>query len=274
MNRLEKAIQQNGTTPLLGAAVYFYDPIFVEMVHHLGLRVLWVEMEHTFLTFSEAADLCRMASGLGLLTMIRVPDSQRETVLKAAECGPDIIDLPMANSPEVLAELVRNARFPPAGVRGFFSVSRAVHYGLAGPVPKLQQELNEELCLMGQIETGEAVDRAEELCSVPGIDGIFLGPADLSASLGVPGKTGSVEVRQAAAQVIKVARQHGKQVAVGASPADFEFWAGQRVDLLFCTNDIACLKTGAQAVLAQAREAIERASRTRSESGPPPAAKT
>jgi len=245
MNRLEKAIQQNGTTPLLGAAVYFYDPIFVEMVHHLGLRVLWVEMEHTFLTFSEAADLCRMASGLGLLTMIRVPDSQRETVLKAAECGPDIIDLPMANSPEVLAELVRNARFPPAGVRGFFSVSRAVH-----------------------------VDRAEELCSVPGIDGIFLGPADLSASLGVPGKTGSVEVRQAAAQVIKVARQHGKQVAVGASPADFEFWAGQRVDLLFCTNDIACLKTGAQAVLAQAREAIERASRTRSESGPPPAAKT
>ena len=261
MNRLQQAIQKAGSTPLLGAAAYFYDPIFVEMAHHLGFQVLWVEMEHSFLTFPQAADLCRMASGLGLLTMIRVPDSLRETVLKAAECGPDIIDLPMANSPEVLEQLVSNARFPPAGVRGFFSVSRAVHYGLAGPVPELQQNLNRELCLMGQIETGEAVERAEELCSVPGIDGIFLGPADLSASLGLPGQTGHAKVRRAAAQAITVARRHGKQVAVGASPADFEFWVSQGVDLLFCTNDIACLKSGAQTMLGQAREAISRVSR-------------
>ena len=126
MNRLQQAITKNNGRPILGAAAYLYNPTFIEMAALMGYKAAWIEMEHTFTTFSEAADLCRIASGLGMLTMIRIPETRRETVLKAGECGPDIIDLPMANTPEILAELVSNARFPPDGVRGFFSVSRAV----------------------------------------------------------------------------------------------------------------------------------------------------
>src|SRR5579863_2656786 len=169
MNRLQQALQQNNGYPILGAAAYLYNPTFLEMAALMGYKAAWIEMEHTFLTFAEAADLCRIASGLGMLTMIRIPDTRRETVLKAGECGPDIIDLAMANTPEVLSELVRNAKFPPDGVRGFFSVSRAVKYGLDGKVMDEQQKLNRELCLMIQVETKEAVDRIEELCDVPGI---------------------------------------------------------------------------------------------------------
>ncbi|HWB83225.1 MAG TPA: aldolase/citrate lyase family protein [Bryobacteraceae bacterium] len=259
MNRLTQAIRKHGSTPLLGAAAYFYDPAFLEIAALTGYQVAWIEMEHTFLTFAQAADLCRIASGLGMLTMIRIPDQRRETVLKAAECGPDILDLPMANTPEILQEFVQNARFPPEGVRGFFSVSRAVSYGLAGNVADLQQKLNQELCLMVQVETKEASDRIEELCLVPGVEGIFLGPGDLSASLGVPGQTGHGLVREAAAHTVEVARRHGKQIAVGASPQDFDFWVDQGVDVLFCTNDFACLKAGAQSAIDRARSAIERA---------------
>lgn len=255
MNRLQKAIQQHGG-PLFGAAAYLYNPAFLEMAALMGYKVAWIEMEHTFLTFAEAADLCRIASGFGMLTMIRIPDTRRETVLKAAECGPDIIDLPMANTPETLAELVRNAKFPPAGERGFFSVSRAVKYGLDGNVTDLQQDLNRELCLMAQIETKQAVDRIEELSSVPGIDSIFLGPADLSASLGVPGQTGHASVFEAAAHTIRVAKAHGKQVAAGVSVKDIPFWIGQGIDLLFCTNDLAAMKSGAQAAIDAARDAL------------------
>ncbi len=259
MNRLAQAIRKKGSGPLLGAATYFYDPTFLEIARLVGYQVAWIEMEHTFITFAEAADLCRIASGLGMLTMIRIPETSRTTVLKAAECGPDILDLPMANSPEELRELVRHARFPPDGIRGFFSVSRAVGYGLAGNVSELQQDLNRELCLMIQVETQEAADRAEELCQVDGVEGIFLGPADLSASLGVPGQTGHPLVHQAARQTISAARRYGKQIAVGAAPDDFPFWVEQDVDLLFCTNDIACLKMGAQMAMRQARAAIEQA---------------
>jgi 2-keto-3-deoxy-L-rhamnonate aldolase RhmA len=193
-----------------------------------------------------------------MLTMIRIPDTRRDTVLKAAECGPDILDLPMANTPEILAELVQNAKFPPDGVRGFFSVSRAVKYGLDGAVSDAQQKLNRELCLMVQIETKEAVDRIDELCAVPGIQGIFLGPADLSASLGVPGQTGHKSVFEAAERTIKAAKAHGKQVAAGVNPQDIPFWIENGVDLLFCTNDIAAMKLGAQSAIDTAQAALAR----------------
>ena len=84
-----------------------------------------------------------------MLTMIRVPDARRESILKAAECGPDIIDVPMAESPEQVAELVRYTRFAPVGARGFFSVSRAIKYGMVDSVPAEQQKLNTELSLAG-----------------------------------------------------------------------------------------------------------------------------
>src|SRR6266702_8157079 len=113
MNRLRKAVEQNGGRTLLGAALYFYDPVFLEVAAHLGYQAIWIEMEHASITFAEAADLCRMAAGSGMLTMIRIPDTRRESVLKAAECGPDIIDIPMADTPEQLVQLVEYSRFAP-----------------------------------------------------------------------------------------------------------------------------------------------------------------
>ncbi|HTX33524.1 MAG TPA: aldolase/citrate lyase family protein [Bryobacteraceae bacterium] len=256
MNRLQQAIQKNGGAPILGAAAYIYNPEFLEIAALMGYKAAWIEMEHTFLTFAQAADLCRIATGFGMLTMLRIPDAQRETVLKAAECGPDILDLPMVNSPELAAELVRNARFPPEGVRGFFGVSRAVKYGVGGPVAQEQQKLNHELCLMVQVETREAVERADEICQVPGIDAVFLGPADLSASLGLAGQTGHERVFEAAARAIAAARAHGKQTAAGVAPQDVAFWIRQGIDLLFCINDLAAMKIGAAKALEAAHQAM------------------
>lgn len=193
--------------------------------------------------------------------MIRVPNSGRENVLKAAECGPDIIDLPMANSVDNLREMVKYARFAPQGERGFFSVSRSVRYGLVPSVPEEQQQLNEEVCLLAQVETAQALENIEEICAVPGVD-IFIGPADLAASLGVPGQTGHEKVRRAAELTVRTARANGKLVAVGAAPADFHFWAELGVDVLYCTNDTACLKLGAQNILDAARNAVAQVAET------------
>lgn len=257
MNRLQKAVRENDTRPLLGIAVYFYDPIFLEMASHLGFRVIWIEMEHGFLTFAEAADLCRMAKGTGMLTMIRAADTRRENVMKAAECDPDIIDVPMIETPEMIRQFIQSARFPPIGNRGFFSVSRSLNYGLVEDIGKAQAQLNQDMCLMIQIETAEAVDRIDELCAIPDIE-IFIGPSDLSATLGVPGQLSHPRVFEAAAKIIAASRRNGKTVAVGSGPAEFEFYAKQGVDVLFCGNDIACLRHGIQSVLLQARTAIEK----------------
>ena len=256
MSRLRRVVKESGA-PLLGIAAYFYDPIFVEIASKLGFRVLWIEMEHALISFSEAADLCRIASGCGMLTMIRISDNRRENVLKAAECGPDILDLPMADSPEIVHTFLQHARFRPEGARGYFSVPRALDYGITDSLPEAQNKLNRELCLMIQIETEEAVNRVEELCAIEGVD-IFIGPADLSASLGVAGQTTHPKVAEAIRKCLRSARQHGKLVAVGSPLPDVEFWADQDLDVLFCGNDVACLRMGAQNILKQLHAAIHR----------------
>lgn len=261
MNRLQKKVQENGGKTLLGAAMYFYNPIFLEIAALLGYQAIWIEMEHVPITFAQAADLCRMASGSGMLTMIRIPDTRRENVLKAAECGPDIIDVPMIHTPQQVHELARYSRFAPDGERGYFSVSRAVKYGLVDSVPDEQQQLNNDLCLMGQIETRESLDRLEELASVPGVD-LFTGPADLAASLGFPGQPSHPAVMAAARRIVETARRHGKSVAAACGQGDLSHWVGLGLDLLFCTNDISCLKSAAQATLEDAKALLQNATET------------
>src|ERR1700674_399955 len=101
MNRLRKAVEQNNGQTLLGAALYFYDPIFLEVAAQLGYQVIWIEMEHAPITFAEAADR-----------------------------GPDIIAVAMVNEAWQMDEMLKYARFAPVGSRGYFGVSRAVDYGV------------------------------------------------------------------------------------------------------------------------------------------------
>ena len=256
MNRLYKALEHNGGRTLLGAAVYSYDPIFLEICAHLGYQAIWIEMEHAPITFSQGADLCRMAAGTGMLTMIRIPDTRRESVLKAAECGPDIIDVPMVNTPEQMHELRHYARFAPEGGRGFFSVSRAVNYGIVQSVVAEQRLLNTDLCLMAQIETVEALDRLDELASVPDVD-LFIGPADLAASFGYPGQPSHPVVTEAARRIMDSARRNNKLVATACPQSDFALWLNLGVNLLFCTNNVACMRKAAEELLMLARQAQE-----------------
>ena len=257
MNRLQQAVHNNGGKTLLGAACYFYDPIFLEICAHLGYQAIWIEMEHGHISFSEAADLCRMAAGSGMLTMIRIADVRRENVLKAAECGPDILDVPMIELPEQMHDLRKYARFAPEGNRGVFSVSRAVQYGIPEDMLVKQQNLNADLCLMAQIETNNALTRIDELVAVPDVD-VFIGPADLAASLGVPSQTAHPLVQSAASMIMSASRRHNKCVATACSPADYPFWLDLGVDLLFCTNDITCLKQAASDSFDEARRLLDR----------------
>ena len=169
-----------------------------------------------------------------------------------------MIDIPMADSPEEVADLVRHAKFAPVGARGFYSVSRALRYGLVDNVPAEQQKLNGELSLLAQIETREALACVEELAAIPDVD-IFVRPADLAASLGVPGETSHPMMLEAIATIVATARRHGKKVVTACGPADFIHWTRLGIDLLFCTNDIACLKAGARLSLDAAHGAMRQA---------------
>lgn len=258
MNRLHQAIAAANGKPLLGAAVYSYNPVFVEIAARTGFKVLWIELEHAPITWSQAADLCRMVAGSGMLTMIRIPDARRETILKATECGPDILDLAMANDVRDLNDLARYARYYPQGERGLWSGSRALHYGqVESPVAEIAK-VNDELSLLAQIETVEALQQVDKLAAVDGID-VFIGPADLSSSLGVPWKTQDPKVLHATEKIVHAARHHGKKVVTSCGAADFLHWTRLGVDLLFCTNDIGSMRLGAASAMKAAIDAVDQA---------------
>jgi 2-keto-3-deoxy-L-rhamnonate aldolase RhmA len=252
MNRVQEIIREKGA-PLLGIATHTGDPAFVEIAGMLGYDVLWIEMEHASITFAQAANVCRLADAMGMLTMIRIPDARRENVLKAAECRPAIIDLPMANTPEVLRELVDHAKYAPEGRRGFFMASRAVRYGMVDDIARHQQQVNSELCLVGQIETREAVEHAEELCAVDGIGGILIGPGDLSASMGVPGQMSDPEVQAAMDRIISAAKDRGKLVLLPAGFVDIGKWKAKGIDVLFGGSDLSCLRMSMKSTIEEAR---------------------
>jgi hypothetical protein len=263
MNRLHHAISLANGKPFLGAAVYFYDPIFLEICAHLGYKAIWIEMEHGHITFAEAADLCRMAAGTGMLTMIRIPDARRENVLKAAECGPDIIDVPMIERPEQMHELRKYARFAPEGSRGFFSVSRAVNYGIPN-----------QRALVRRRQATPAQHR-----SLPdGADRIRRSHAPHRRTRRRPRHRPLHRPRRSRRQPRtpradrpsqgprrrRTDRQDSsppreQSVATACGAADYIHWTRLGIDLLFCTNDIVCLKTGAQQALAAAADAIAQA---------------
>ncbi|MDH7600587.1 MAG: aldolase/citrate lyase family protein [Armatimonadota bacterium] len=257
MTRLEQVIKNKNKPVLIGAAVSRYNPAFVEIIARLGYDSLWIEMEHQFITFAEAEDLCRVASGLGLLTMIRVADNRRENVLKAAECGPDIINLPMANTVETVKEFVRHAKYRPDGSRGFYGSSRALNYGIGADIADLQDQLNEKLCLMIQIETREAVANVVELCSVPGVDAVLIGPGDLSASFGVPGRTDDPRVLAAIEHAIDTAKLTGKTIAISTGPGNVGRWRCKGVSLVYVVGDIGCMRIGAQKAMEDTLRALE-----------------
>ena len=121
MNRLQQAVEHNGGRTLLGAAVYFYDPIFLEICAHLGYQAIWIEMEHAPHHLRRGRR--PLPHGRWHRHAHHDPHSRTrgaKTCSKAAECGPDILDVPMVDTPEQMHELREYARFAPDGGRGIF----------------------------------------------------------------------------------------------------------------------------------------------------------
>jgi 2-keto-3-deoxy-L-rhamnonate aldolase RhmA len=137
--------------------------------------------------FETLQDICRAASMAGLCPIVRVADLQYSLIARYLDCGAQGILLPRVEAPEILERAVSWTKFPPDGARGFGLTPTHVEYERV-TIPQIIDHVNANTMVVLQIETKLAVDRRDELLSVPGIDALMIGPADLSISLGVPGE--------------------------------------------------------------------------------------
>ena len=214
-NRMKLALKNN--QPSLGLWSQIPDPLVAEML--TGTRFDWLvlDMEHGPYDLETTVSMLQAMNGASMAPAVRPPWNDMVLIKRALDIGAQTLILPFVQNGEEARQAVSSVRYPPHGRRGVAGSTRASRYGrdagyLAGA--------SNDICLIVQAETAESLSRIEEIASVEGIDGVFIGPSDLSASMGHLGKPGSDEVQTAIREAAQKIRAAGKAPGILAGSVD------------------------------------------------------
>jgi 2-dehydro-3-deoxyglucarate aldolase len=166
-----------------------------------------IDMEHTTISLEMTQQIITAGQGVGTCMIPRVPSHEAITIRRLLDAGADGIMVPMVTSRDEVENIVKTFKYPPFGKRSF-GVSRAQGYG--GGYDEYTRTWNDKSILMIQIESIEGVEAADEILSCEHIDGVLIGPYDISGSLGVPGKLDDLKVLKACDRVIEACARHKK----------------------------------------------------------------
>ena len=173
------------SAPLIGCFVTFASPDMAEFTARMGFDFLLIDNEHGVMEQSVLADMVRASQCAGVPAVIRCTEKSYDHIQKALDFGANGIQLPLVNSAEDAKKVVDMSNFPPEGKRGVAFLPRAAGYGLTEDKKAYLKKANETKLVCCQVETKEAVDHLDEILDVDGIDVYFIGPGDLSTSVGM-----------------------------------------------------------------------------------------
>jgi len=213
-NLFKRAIA-SGKTPV-GTWLMSGAPSTAEALGCAGFDFLVVDMEHVPLDVADMIEILRTVAGTPAQAIVRPPWNDTVMVKRAMDAGALSLLFPFVQNAEEARRAVAATRYPPAGIRGVAATHRGSRYGA---VPNYLKRANDEVCVIVQIETLAALDKLEEIAAIPGVDSIFVGPGDLSASMGHIGDIGNAEVQVKLAAAAAACRKLGKPCGiVGPSP--------------------------------------------------------
>lgn len=242
---------------LTGPFVEAPAPELVEALGVAGFDIAIIDCEHAALSGEQVAHLIRAATVAGLAPLVRVRESSPGRILEALDLGATGLHIPQIASAEDAERAVRAVRFPPLGERGFNPFVRAGRYG-ALPVPELRREAADDTLVVLHIEAAGALDDIDQILAVPGVDVAFLGPYDMSQTLGVPGEVTHPKVVDALRSIVQASAARGVTVGCFASrPEHAALWLSEGVRYLAYSVDTFLYLEAARA----ARAAIEQARR-------------
>lgn len=201
---------------VVGCFLSYAEPSFAEFVALQGWDFLVFDSEHGPLEPRDVQDLCRAADVRDVTPIVRVPTNQQHILLRFMDTGAQGVHVPWVNSAVDADAAVRGIKYGPRGVRGLAG-TRASDWGMSGPLGEYTKMANRETLVVIHIETIEAVDAIEDYVAVDGIDVLFLGPTDLSQSLGVPGQIHHPDVEAAMRRVAEVVVKSEKILGLFAS---------------------------------------------------------
>lgn len=166
-----------------------------------------IDVEHSTISQAESQRIIAAGQAHGIPVLPRVASHNSEAIRRHLDSGADGIIVPMVNTPQEVEQIVSDCKYPPIGKRGF-GVARAQGYGAR--FEEYTSSWNEKSVLIIQIESIQAVENVDKLLDNELVDGVMVGPYDISGSLGVPGKLSDPKVLKASEKVIEACARYGK----------------------------------------------------------------
>jgi 4-hydroxy-2-oxoheptanedioate aldolase len=187
-------------------------PESVEIIGLAGWDFVAIDCEHAPITAALLPGMMRAATAAGIPAIVRVTSSEPSAIQHALDAGAAGVQIPQIASVEAAKAAIAASRFHPLGARGFNPFVRAADFS-ASTTAEFFARANDEVALILQIESAAGVEAVDGILDLAGIDALFIGPYDLSQSLGIPGQTSHARVFGAAERIVKSAE--AREIAVG-----------------------------------------------------------
>lgn len=205
VNRFKQALKARRVQ--IGFWLGLASPYSAEICAGAGFDWLVIDCEHGPQDLSGVlAQLQAIAGYPGCHPVVRVPSSEPVAIKQYLDVGAQTLLVPMVETAEEAAAIVDACRYPPQGSRGIGG-ARAARWGR---YPRYLHEANEQVCILVQVENAVGLDNLDAIAAVDGVDGVFIGPADLAAALGFPGQPGHPTVQAATLDAFRRIGEAGK----------------------------------------------------------------
>ena len=235
------------------------SPYSAELLGHGGFDTVVVDLQHGMLYIEQAMAMLAALSATPAMPMVRVSDNQFFEINKLLDAGAYGVICPMIDDVEAARRFVGACRYPPLGTRSF-GPTRGLLYG----GPDYFSGANDEILTLGMIETPKGLANVDEIAALEGLDGLFVGPSDLSLALGlVPGTDWrSGRLGEAIDRILASARRHGKMAGIFCTSLPFaQDMKRKGFDYVNLGNDAGYVRSGAQQWVGALKDAGTGASR-------------
>ena len=234
-----KARLKNHET-VFGTFYKLNSPIATEMLGWAGFDFIVIDCEHSPIGYESVENIVRTAENVDLSAIVRVPSASEEHIFHALDSGAVGVQLPNMTEVQQFKDSVSACKYFPLGTRGLSRGTRNAMFGFWDEAAKPYVEAsNEKSLVVVHIENKAMADKVEEICQIPEIDVVFVGPADMSQSLGIPGKSKDPRVVEIALKVIETAEKYGKAGGVAVGPTDMDMYIQHGARYIMYSSDAA-----------------------------------
>jgi 2-keto-3-deoxy-L-rhamnonate aldolase RhmA len=202
----------------IGSWITLNHPSIAEIMADAGFDWLCVDMEHSVTDYAEAQQLISTIQSKGIKAFVRVGENNARIIKRVLDAGADGIIVPSVNSKDDALRAINAVKYPPIGTRGV-GLARAQGYGFN--FENYRDQIAPNILLIAQIEHINAIDELEDIISLDGIDGTFIGPYDLSGSMDKPGQYDEPDVKEAITRYEDIAKKYNKLIGFHVVPPDY-----------------------------------------------------